>query len=115
MILYILALGSPAHAVAPAAWSGWTAPYQWGTYYGQSHVGFAPLFGHHYSHVWIDFRGIHDAYMQARGINYFENSRRATYAQQAYAAANPAGWTGSGSPLWGLPAPDVPGDVTPLR
>src|SRR5438094_3719888 len=51
MILYILALGSPTHAVAPAAWSGWTAPYQWGTFYSQTHVGFAPLFGHHYSHV----------------------------------------------------------------
>ena len=25
---------------------------------------FAPLFGHQYSHVWIDFRGIQDAYMR---------------------------------------------------
>src|SRR6266567_5531660 len=39
MILYILALGSPTHAVAPGAWTGWTAPYQWGTFYGQTHVG----------------------------------------------------------------------------
>jgi len=62
--------------------------------------------------VWIDFRGIHDAYMQAHGIDYFENSRRATYAQQAYAAANPGGWTGYGSRIWGLTASDGPGDVT---
>ena len=59
------------------------------TFHGQEHVGFAPLFGHQYSHVWIDFRGIQDAYMRAHGIDYFENSRRATLAQRAYAIANP--------------------------
>ena len=112
MILYLLALGSPTHPVDTAAWSQWTSAYQWGTFYRQSHVGFAPLFGHQYSHVWIDFRGIHDAYMQAHGIDYFENSRRATYAQQAYAAANPGGWTGYSSRIWGLTASDGPGDVT---
>ena len=111
MILYILALGSPTHAVAPAAWSGWTAPYQWGTFYSQTHVGFAPLFGHHYSHVWIDFRNIRDAYMQGRGIDYFENSRRATYAQRAYAYANPGGWRGYSDRVWGLTASDGPGDL----
>src|SRR5438132_3222977 len=78
MILYILAVGSPIHPVTPAAWTAWRVAYRWGTFYGQAHVGFAPLFGHHYSHVWIDFRGIQDAYMRGRGIDYFENSRRAT-------------------------------------
>jgi len=112
MILYILALGSPTHPVDPAAWTGWTAPYQWGTFYGQTHVGFAPLFGHHYSHVWIDFRGIHDAYMQGRGIDYFENSRRATYAQRAYAYTNPGAWTGYSDRVWGLTASDGPADIT---
>src|SRR5438132_12217953 len=112
MILYILALGSPTHPVAPEAWTGWTGAYQWGTFYGQAHVGFAPLFGHHYSHVWIDFRGIQDAYMQGRGIDYFENSRRATYAQRAYAVANPATWRGYGDRIWGLTASDGPANVT---
>jgi hypothetical protein len=112
MVLYILALGSPTHPVDTAAWSGWVAPYQWGTFYGQTHLGFAPLFGHQYSHVWIDFRGIQDPYMQARGINYFENSRRATYAQRSYATANPNGWTGYSDRIWGLTASDGPGDVT---
>ena len=112
MILYILALGSPTHAVAPAAWTGWTAAYQWGTFYGQTHLGFAPLFGHHYSHVWIDFRGIQDAYMQGRGIDYFENSRRAAYAQRSYAYANPGAWRGYNDRIWGLTASDGPGDLT---
>jgi len=111
MILYILALGSPSHAVDPAAWTGWTTPYQWGTFYGQTYLGFAPLFGHHYSHVWIDFRRIQDAYMQGRGIDYFENSRRATFAQRAYAYANPGGWRDYSDRIWGLTASDGPGDV----
>src|SRR5438093_6143503 len=112
MILYILALGSPTHPVAPEAWTGWTGAYRWGTFYGQTHVGFAPLFGHHYSHVWIDFRRIQDVYMQGRGIDYFENSRRATYAQRAYAYANPGAWRGYSDRIWGLTASDGPGDLT---
>ena len=64
MLVYLLALGSPTHPVAPEAWTAWTATYQWGDFYGQSHVGFAPLFGHHYSQVWVDFRGIADDYMR---------------------------------------------------
>lgn len=112
MLLYILALGSPTHPVDPGAWTAWTTTYQWGAFQGQTHVGFAPLFGHQYSHVWIDFRGIRDAYMQGRGIDYFENSRRATYAQRAYAVANPGGWRGYGDETWGLTASDGPANVT---
>jgi hypothetical protein len=109
MLLYVLALGSPTFALEPAAWTEWTRTYQWGRYQGgEPHVGFAPLFGHQYSHVWIDFRGIQDAYMRERGIDYFENSRRATLAQQAYAVANPMGWEGYGADLWGLTAADGP-------
>ncbi len=112
MIVYILALGSPTHPVAPAAWTAWTNGYPWGTYYGQSHVGFAPLFGHQFSHIWIDFREIRDAYMRGKGIDYFENSRRATLGQRAYAQANPMGWKGYSSDVWGLSAGDGPADGT---
>jgi hypothetical protein len=112
MILYVLALGSPTHAVDPAAWDEWTDSYKWGNYYGQAHVNFSPLFGHQYSHVWIDFRGIQDAYMRGKGIDYFENSRRATLSQQAYAMANPGGFEGYGENVWGLSACDGPLDGT---
>ena len=112
MLVYLLALGSPTHPIDPAAWSAWSSTYQWGTFYGQAHVGFAPLFGHQYSHVWVDFRGIADDYMRGRGIDYFENSRRATQAQRAYAVANPAGWAGYEKNVWGLSASDGPADVT---
>lgn len=112
MLLYILALGSPTHPVPPEAWSEFTSTYRWVEYYGQQHVNFGPLFGHQYSHVWIDFRGIRDPYMQARGIDYFENSRRATVAQQSYAIQNPGGWEGYGPTMFGLTASDGPGEFT---
>jgi hypothetical protein len=112
MLLYVLALGSPTHPIAADAWTEYTSTYQWADFYGQSHVNFDPLFGHQYSHVWIDFRGIQDAYMRGRGIDYFENARRATLAQRAYAVHNPGGWDGYGADIWGLTASDGPGDFS---
>jgi hypothetical protein len=108
MILYLLALGSPTHPVDKEAWVAWTQGYRWGSFHGQEHLGFGPLFGHQYTHVWVDLRGIRDEVMRERGIDYFENSRRAVIAQRAYALANPGGWTGYGKDLWGLSACDGP-------
>ena len=116
MLVYVLALGSATHPARADAWQEWTRNYDrhWGTVYGQTLLNFAPLFGHQYSHVWIDFRGIQDDYMRAHGLDYFENSRRATYAQRAYAIANPAHWRGYGENLWGLTACEGPGNSTQL-
>jgi hypothetical protein len=110
MILYVLALGSPTHAIDPAAWDGYTNTYRWVELYGRSYLEFPPLFGHQYSHVWIDFRGIRDRYMRAKGIDYFENSRRATEIHRAYAVQNPDGWRDYGENIWGLSACDGPID-----
>jgi hypothetical protein len=112
MLIPILALGSPTHPIDSTGWASWTSTYQWGSFYGQTHVGFAPLFGHQYSHVWIDFRGIRDDFMRAHGTDYFENSRRATLAQRAYASANPNHWAGYSADEWGLTASDGPADAT---
>lgn len=112
MILQLLALGSPSHAVGRESWNAWLEGYRWDSFEGQEGVQFSPLFGHQYSHIWIDFRGIQDDYMRSRGIDYFENSRRATYAQQAYAIRNPSGFRGYGRWEWGLTACDGPLDAT---
>ncbi|WLI91639.1 glucoamylase family protein [Massilia sp. R2A-15] len=113
MLVYILALGSPTHPVGADAWAEWTQTYDksWGRQYGQEYLAFPPHFGHQYSAVWIDFRGIRDSYMQAKGIDYFENSRRASYAQQAYAIANPMACKGYGQNMWGVTASDGPADI----
>ena len=111
MLLYILALGSPTHAVDPAAWTEFTSTYKWARFHGQEFLQFGPHFGHQFSHIWVDFRGIRDPYMRARGIDYFENSRRATYAQQQYAIDNPGGWRGYGRDVFAVTASDGPADV----
>jgi len=110
MILYLLALGSPTHPIDASVWDVYTSTYHWGDFYGQEHVNFAPLFGHQYSHIWIDFRHLQDDYMRNKGLDYFENSRRATLSQQAYAVDNPKGWTGYDDQVWGLTACDGPVD-----
>ncbi len=110
MILLVLALGSPTHPIDPAAWKAWTSTFEWHDYYGQQYVTFTPLFGYQYSHIWIDFRGIQDDFMREKGIDYFENSRRATYAQRAYAIADPGHWRGYDENIWGLTACDGPLD-----
>lgn len=108
MIMYIIALGSPTHAVPESAWFYWTTGYNWSTQYGQTYLIFPPLFGHQYSHCWVDFRDIQDDYMRFRDITYFENSRRATLAAREYCIDNPLGWAGYDELVWGLTASDDP-------
>ena len=111
MLVYLFALASTSHPIDERAWTLWTSTYDkhWGTLYDQTFLGFAPLFGHQYTHVWVDFRGIRDAYMRGHDLDYFENSRRATYAQRRYAIANPKHWQAYGKNVWGMSASDGPG------
>jgi hypothetical protein len=111
MLLYVLALGSPTHPVPATAWNEYTSTYRWEEWFRQQYLAFGPAFGHEYSQIWIDFRGIQDAFMHSRGIDYFEDSRRAAYAQRAYAMYNPMAWTGYGPDGWGLSACDGPADT----
>jgi hypothetical protein len=111
MILYVLALGSPTHAISQAAWPARIANYKWDTFYSYQFINYAPLFIHQYSHIWIDFRGIQDSYTREKGIDYFENSRRATYAQRAYAMDNPNRFRDYGADVWGLTASNGPADA----
>lgn len=112
MFVYVLALGAPVHPVPAHSWEVWTRPYPrfWRGEGETRHLAFAPLFGHQYSHVWIDFRGIQDAAMREAGMDYFENSRRAAYANRAYCIANPMRWDGYSKQIWGLTACDGPGN-----
>ena len=112
MIMNILALGSPTHPVAPSVWEYWTSTYIWAKYFDRDFVSFGPLFGHQFSHCWIDFWGIADQYMRSKGIDYFENSRRATYSQKAYGEKNPEAFRGYSKDIWGITPCDGPGDTT---
>src|SRR5919199_1663405 len=111
MFVNILALGSPTHPGPDDLWQQWTGNYAnfWRGRGATRRIAFAPLFGHQYSHIFIDFRGIPDAVMRKAGFDYFENSRRETYANRAYCIANPMRWRGYSKDLWGLTACDGPG------
>jgi hypothetical protein len=108
MILYCLGLGAATNPLPASAWTQWTSGYIWSTNYGLSFVQFPPLFGHEYSHCWIDFRHIADSYMNNRSSTYLVNSRRATQANRAYCIANPLGRVGYSGNVWGLTACDGP-------
>lgn len=106
MMIYHLAMASPTHPVSPKAWESFmaTMPGTWGPNYAKPHLAFSPHFGHQYSHVWYDYRGIADSFMRERGSDYFINSQRATEAQRAYAINNPRGFVGYSGDVWGLTA-----------
>jgi hypothetical protein len=110
--LMILALGSPTHAVPASIWPYWTEPCLWAQYLGYEFVSFGPMFGHQYSQCWLDLRGIQDGFIRSKGIDYFENSRRATYSQHAYGRKNPEQFMGMSDTVWGITACDGPGDTT---
>lgn len=109
LILYALALGSPTFAIDPQGYTEWTSTFEWKKIYDIEYLYAGPLFIHQMSHLWIDFRGIHDDFNRKVGIDYFENSRRATYVHRQYGIENPLKFAYYSEYAWGLTASDGPG------
>jgi hypothetical protein len=109
LILYVLALGSPTFPIGVDGYREWTSTFEWKKLYGIEYLYAGPLFIHQMSHLWLDFRGIHDDFNRKTGIDYFENSRRATYVQRQYGIENPLGFSHYHKYGWGLTASDGPG------
>ena len=109
LLLYILGLGSPTHTLAQGSYAAWATTYRWENHFGQEYLYAGSLFTHQLSHIWVDFRGIQDDYMRGKGIDYFENSRRATLVQQLYAIDNPLKFKSYGHHCWGITASEGPG------
>lgn len=109
LLIYILGLGSPSFPLPPESYAAYCSTYQWREIYGRELLHSGPLFTHQLSHLWIDFRGIRDAFMRERSTDYFENSRAATYMQREHAIRNPHGFEGYGENCWGFTATDGPG------
>jgi hypothetical protein len=104
-ILYLLAIGSPAHPITSRAWYAWKRPRL--TYGGFTYIEGGPLFIHQYSHAWIDFRNRHEATFPH--TNYFENSKSATRAHRAFCIALSSKFPGYSANVWGITASDSPG------
>jgi hypothetical protein len=109
LLLYILGLGSSTHPLPSESYQAYCKTYQWKKIYDRELLYSGPLFTHQLSHLWIDFRGIHDEFMRTHKSDYFENSREATLVQQEYAIRNPMNFVGYGEHCWGFTACDGPG------
>jgi hypothetical protein len=134
LIIYLLAIASPTHAVPPSMYhTGWAGTselavgYRQGwsrttqgnryvngnTYYGiKLEVGEgngADLFFTHFSFFGFDPRGRRDPY-----TNYFKNNRAITLINRAYCIENPRKFTGYGPNCWGLSAGINSGGGRPL-
>jgi hypothetical protein len=112
LLLYVLGLASPTYPLPKESYDAWLTTYRWEHCYGYDYLYAGSMFTHQLSHVWIDFRGIQDAFMRDKGIDYFENSRRATFVQQRYAIDNPRRFAGYGEHCWGITASEGPGPET---
>lgn len=100
MMMYLLGLGSSAHALPAEAWNAWkrtTFEYDGIRYIGS----FAPLFIHQYSQAWFDFRGKHDKY-----ADYFQNSILATDAHRRFCLDLSSQFPDYSDDLWGITASD---------
>jgi hypothetical protein len=134
MIVYLLAIASPTHAVPAKLYhTGWAGTSEdlvryrqsWGrttvgsrytngnTYYGiKLDVGVgngSDLFFTHFSYMGFDPRGIRDRY-----TNYFDNNRAIALINHAYCVENPRGFVGYGADTWGLSAGINSGGGRPL-
>ena len=103
MILYMLAIASPTHAIPPSSWHAWTRPVT--TFEGFRYVGGAdPLFVHQYAHAWIDFRGWRDT--QPPSVDWFANSVAATRAHKVFCLGLSTTFPGYTQNVWGITASD---------
>ena len=61
--------------------------------------------------MWVDFRGIRDAFMRRAQHRLLREQPARAYAQRAYAILNPRRWNGYDADIWGLTACDGPADM----
>ncbi len=104
IILQALAIGSSTHPVPPDAWEAWNRLED---EYNGKRIVFCfsgSLFTYQFSHAFIDFRELDD-----RGINYFENSKKATEANWEYSLSFKDQHKAYSEASWGLSASLGPG------
>ena len=103
LLLYVLGLGSPTHPLPPESYRAWASTYQWKAVYGIQFLYAGPLFTHQLSHVWIDFRGIQDAFMRSTGSTTSKIAGAPPSCSSSTASAIPAAMQDMGSSAGGSP------------
>ncbi|HEY4301877.1 MAG TPA: glucoamylase family protein, partial [Candidatus Didemnitutus sp.] len=100
MMLSLLGMGSPQKPLPPGYWQAWSREPV-GTYAGMHYIQAAPLFVHQFTHAYVDFRGLRDAY-----ADYFRNSVLATLAQRQFCIDLRDEFPTWDGRLWGVTASD---------
>lgn len=97
-IIYLLAIGSPTHAISPDSWYAWERPEN--VYADYKYIGLSPLFTHQYSHAFADYRG----HAEKRGsrIDWFANSVTATRAHRQFCIDLAKEFPGYSENIWGI-------------
>ena len=105
LMMYVLAAGSVTHPVDEVPYYTFTRHV---ASYGNGepfiHSWFGSLFTYQFSHAWIDFRD----YVDREGVNWFDNSVKASLAQYNFAVDMDSKYETLGPNAWGLTACDGP-------
>ncbi len=102
LLLAVLGLGSPTNALSLSSYAAWTSTYRFKRLYGRDFLFCGPLFTHLFPQLWLDLRGVADAPLQKRGLDFFANTTRAVEIQVEWAKKR-------GHPQkWGVSACDAP-------
>ncbi|HKG15308.1 MAG TPA: glucoamylase family protein [Pyrinomonadaceae bacterium] len=102
LLLQLLAIGSPTHAITPRAWRAWTRKRI--TYAGYTFMSDGPLFIHQYTQGWADMRGVSESWYPF--TNYFDNSAAATRAHRQFCVDLAREFPAYGPDVWGISASD---------
>ena len=105
LIMYVLACGSPTYPLGADVYYG--CPMSKGSYGDIGEMYHSPggaLFVYQFSHAFVDFRGKKDA----RGIDWFENSVKASLANRQYCIDHHSQFRTYHANSWGLTACETP-------
>lgn len=101
LLLYALAIGSPAHPVPAEAWDNWDRPVNTSGEY--IYLTGDPLFVYQYPLAFLDLRDREDAY-----ANYVNNAIRACERNRQFAINNADAFATYQNGVWGISASDGP-------
>jgi len=80
----------------------WISTFEWRKVYDIEYLYAGPLFIHQMSHLWLDFRGIHDDFNRQKGTIILRTAGGPHKVHQQYGIANPLGFAHYHKYGWGL-------------
>ena len=101
LMLYVLGVASPTYPISKQMYLDMQKPKKdFNEIKNIIYTYCGTLFTYQFSHAWIDFRDLIDE----NGINWFENSKKATIANREYCIENSKKFKTFGENSWGLTA-----------